>query len=118
MSGGKPELWGPDDSLAVAGEVRRLIQQRTASGIGADGQPLKALDDGRPSRLRRTGRLIDGLRVEPTRAGADVVADAPYARFAHIARPFMALTEAELVEIDRAVERQLAERERALEDRR
>ncbi len=110
----QPVLWEPEDSVEAAQAARELIVERTRRGIGADGQAFEPLDDGSPTDLERSGRMLGTLEVVRTRRGAAVRATVDYARYVDARRPFMGLTNQQLEQLDQVVEQLLERRERSL----
>lgn len=98
-----PVLWDEKASRRLGARAQRLIEERTAAGVAADGRPFRPLADGSPSTLRDTGRLMD-LSLDAGANGASVAATTDYALFVQAKRPFMGLTPADLTALDREAE--------------
>lgn len=97
---------------------RRLLLERVARGEGSDGRKLKSRADGKPSFLRKSGRLLGGIRVIADDTSVRVAPTAQYAPYVERDRPFVGATGQEQAEVDREVIRRLGIRERELDKRR
>jgi len=110
----KPDLWTRANSERVGRAIVRIIKARTARGVSALGQPFEpyapetAAEKGSTKvTLRATGRMLDGLTIKATATGAVIQSKAPYAGAVDAVRPWLALTEAELKELDKMVSEEL-----------
>jgi len=110
----RADLWTQANSRRVGRLIVRLIRRRTAEGVDATGAPFKPYDpdtvedkDTTRVTLRDTGRMLDTLTGTPTARGVVVKSAAPYAGFVDADRPWLALDDADLEELDAAVAAEL-----------
>lgn len=96
-----------EDMQGMARWIRDTIVTRTRAGIGADGRKLAPLDTGKPSTLTKSGRMLDTLRITIDDDGVTITPTVDYARYVSQERPFLGLTDGELPDLDREMERAL-----------
>lgn len=108
-------LMPPEELRGIGERTAATVRARTRSGVGADGRTLRRREDGRPSTLTETGRLLDSLRVEVRGSTASVVATVPYAEHVQRDRPFLGLTPSEVEQLARTVGDGIAERAGAVQ---
>lgn len=91
----------------MASWIRDTIVSRTRAGVDADGRRLKPKDDGKPSTLTKSGKMLDTLRIEVTDDGVTITPTVDYARYVAQERPFLGLSDAELPDLDAELARAL-----------
>lgn len=72
-----------------------MILRRIKKGIGLNGKPFPAKQDGKKSVLKETGDLYKSFEVKISDDKIEIVANVDYASFVDENRPFMGLTEEE-----------------------
>ena len=96
-------LWTAEDSQAVAEAMHGRILERTARGVGADGQPFKPYASrqrrSQQVTLRKSGRMLDTIARRGTPKRAALRTTTPYAAVQDRIRAWFGFTETEMGEI-------------------
>ena len=96
-------LWTSKDASKLADEQAERVVKRVKSGRGSDGRRFKKKADGSPSTLYDSGRLQASIAGSAKGDVARIVAEVPYAEFVDADRPFLAPTDKERAEIEKAI---------------
>lgn len=108
------------DASAVAQAQVVRMKERTSNGISLDGSHFIPKKDGSPSRLYKTGRLMNGLTAAVVTLAdgsvrVRVYVEGPaaaYAPFVNAKRPFMGFSDGERMVMNAEIRRNIMERVR------